>query len=430
MGENREATKMASEYTIEPPVLTIPDSSPEWVSAMFPALIRSVYQGFNGVLQKVINDFNATFVEMQKQIDELSKLTQNATRAMEEFKIQLLEKDYIMDDQTQKINQLRGILDKNETYSRRPNLIFGGISFNNQGSCTSIVHNIMKTKLNIEDPTIFKFVRCHYLKRPTNISKGSIIARFEYFDQRMDIWSKRRSLLSSEFYLTEDFPAEVNRKRNKLRPILKEASKHQQYERCISMKYDKLNFDGTLYGIDDLHKLPVSIHPRTLSERRTKGILCFGGVLSEYHELSNYYKCEFVYKEVRFTSVEQGYQFCKATLFGDDRTAHMILCTNCPSEIKLLGRAVSGFDATKWSEGREKLMKRLLHEKFAQNPVLKKMLCDTGTMHLAEATRSDTYFGTGVPITNPTCTQRSTWTGTNVLGQLLMDTRRELKRSV
>ena len=65
------------------------------------------------------------------------------------------------------------------------------------------------------------------------------------------------------------------RNRSKLRPILKEASKHTQYERCISLKYDQLCFQGKSYSTSNLHSLPSNIHPRTLSEKRTN-------VLEEY----------------------------------------------------------------------------------------------------------------------------------------------------
>ena len=427
MSDNTVATKMATEYNISMPQLNIPESSPDWVRAMYPALIKTMYEGFNGVLKKIIDDFNATFVEMQKQIDDLAELTKAATEAMKELKSQLLEKDYIIDNQHNHISSLRDVVDRNESYSRRENLIFGGISMGTDGTCTHIVYDILRSKFNIADPSTIVFVRCHYLQKPTNDRKGSIIARFQSFSQRMNIWNGRRCLLNTDFFLSEDFPSEISKRRNKLRPILKEASKHRQYEKCISLKQDKLFFDGVLYSCDNLHNLPVSIHPRTLSEKRSRGVLCFGGILSEYHEFSNFYRCDIRYRNMRFTSVEQAYQYIKAVYFNDNRSAYLILRNRCPTQIKMLGRNVSGFDQVRWNSEREPLMKRLIHEKFSQNPDLKQKLCDTGTMHLAEATKSDSFFGTGVSITNPTCLTRGSWTGSNRLGEALMDTRRELK---
>ena len=423
-------SKMAADYMMECPSLNIPTSAPEWVQQMYPALITSIYDGFSGVLKKVISDFNESFVSMQKEIDELAKLTKAATVAMESLKQQLNAKDHLIDDQQDKLNQLSHTINKNEAYSRRDNLVFGGITTGTVTPCTDTVHHIMRTHLGITDLSEIKFVRCHYLIKPSQERKGSIIARFESFSCRMQVWNKRRNLYNTPFFLSEDFPGDVSRKRNKLRPILKEASKHQEYQKCITLKHDKLYFDGILYSTDNLHSLPRPIHPRTLSERRSKGMLCFGGILSEYHELCNFYRCNIEYKGISYNSVEQAYQHSKAVFFGDHRASSLILRSRCPTEIKALGRAIVGFEATRWDGAREKLMLEIIHQKFAQNPELKQKLCDTGTIHLAEATRSDDFFGTGLSITHPSCLQRGNWPGKNKLGEMLMDTRRDLRRTL
>ena len=103
--------------------------------------------------------------------------------------------------------------------------------------------------MNIVNATPFKLVRCHLLNKPTDTKKGSRIAQFESFSSRMTVWSKKRALMKTDRYLSEDYPREVNKIRStsKLRPILKEASKHTEYTSCISIKYDKLHFKGELY---------------------------------------------------------------------------------------------------------------------------------------------------------------------------------------
>ncbi len=425
---NTVAEKMAAEYLIDLPAFNFPASAPEWATAMFPTLFSAIYEGFNGVIKKVIADFNKTYVEMEKQITELTKLTDAAKVAMASLKEQLDEKNFIIDDQVQHISKLRGNIDRQEAYSRRDNLVFGGIPVGTKGTCTEIIHELFKKHLGIQNPSEFEFVRCHFLTKPTNQMKGSIIARFESFSQRLLIWKRRRDMAKSNYYISEDFPSEISRKRSKLRPILKEASKYQQYEKCISIRHDQLYFQGKLYSIFELHSLPTCINPRTLSERRSKGMLCFGGILSEYHEFSNFFMCKFKYKNTWFSSVEQAYQYMKAILFGDHRTACLILREQCPSTIKRLGNSVTNFDATRWNGGRIQLMKDIIYQKFSQNPELKQKLCETGTMHLAEASKLDSFYGTGVSITHPSCMQRGNWTGSNKLGEVLMDTRKQLKQ--
>ena len=41
--------KISNNYVLEVPTLTIPEGSPECVAQMFPPLIKSIYDSFNGV---------------------------------------------------------------------------------------------------------------------------------------------------------------------------------------------------------------------------------------------------------------------------------------------------------------------------------------------------------------------------------------------
>ena len=121
-----------------------------------------------------------------------------------------------------------------------------------------------------EQSNAIKFVRCHQLNKRPGDSKISIMARFEFYRDRSIVWTKRRS--TTNVYISEDFPIDVSRRRNKLKPILEEASKHKQYEHCITMRGDKLLFKGELLDVDKLHTLPTEIHPRSISELRTDDV--------------------------------------------------------------------------------------------------------------------------------------------------------------
>ena len=100
-----------------------------------------------------------------------------------------------------------------------------------------------------------------------------------------------------------------------------------------------------------------------------------------------------------FMEMEQEIQnLSKSTKTANDTVADL------KSELsKHLGQHVTGCDAQRWNHGRDKLMKVLVLAKFSQNSTLKERLCDTGTMHLAEATKGDEHFGTRVALTNPSC---------------------------
>ena len=104
------------------------------------------------------------------------------------------------------------------------------------------------------------------------------------------------------------------------------------------MKGDKLLFKGELLDVDKLHTLPTEIYPRSISELRTDDVLLFGGLNSEYRELSNFYRCPVKYKNKTFNCVEQCYQYEKAMKFGDLKTATAILRSEDPADQNTLVR--------------------------------------------------------------------------------------------
>ena len=60
-GQKQMAAKMADEYVLKIPSVTFPEDSPEWVTTVFPALIKSIYETFNGMVKKMVSDFNDSF---------------------------------------------------------------------------------------------------------------------------------------------------------------------------------------------------------------------------------------------------------------------------------------------------------------------------------------------------------------------------------
>ena len=100
---------------------------------MFPPLIKSIYNSFNVVVQRMV--------------DELSKQNETTMKDMNDLRSSVSDKNYIIDNQYARIAKLQTAADKNKSFSRISNLIFGGIAKDVQGSCTTIVYNIsLKTK--------------------------------------------------------------------------------------------------------------------------------------------------------------------------------------------------------------------------------------------------------------------------------------------
>ena len=95
----------------------------------------------------------------------------------------------------------------------------------------------------------------------------------------------------------------------------------------------------------------------------------------------------------------------KAIFFNDHESASKILKEENPAKAKKLGCEVKNFDDSKWSKICYDVMYKINYEKYFQNTRLKNILLKTGDKILVEAN----------------------WTGTNYLGQILMQIRDELK---
>ena len=114
---------VVSEYNVATPVLSIPEDAPKWVQHVFPALLHTIHNGFNSVMEKVICGFNDSLGYMQNQIDDLTKTLKEHADMIETLKVSLQQKQYYVDEQNTNITKLKNTVDMNESYSRRNNLI-------------------------------------------------------------------------------------------------------------------------------------------------------------------------------------------------------------------------------------------------------------------------------------------------------------------
>jgi len=113
----------------------------------------------------------------------------------------------------------------------------------------------------------------------------------------------------------------------------------------------------------------------------------------------------------------------KALLFGDLRTAELIMQSNCPKEQKRLGRTVSGFNQAVWNKYSMAVVRQENYHKINQTPGLIKILQTTMGTTLVEASPHDYFWGIDSRETDPPSQHRETWLGENKLGQILTELR-------
>lgn len=134
---------------------------------------------------------------------------------------------------------------------------------------------------------------------------------------------------------------------------------------------------------------------------------------NKYEFLSNFYPCLIVYDNDTYASVERAFQAAKC----EDRLERLQFQI-CPSdkEAKKRGRDVKL--RPDWEDVKVDIMRDLLKYKFSQ-PHLLKLLIETGDAELIECnTWGDTFWGV--------CKGE----GQNMLGELLMEIREEVKKCV
>jgi len=85
---------------------------------------------------------------------------------------------------------------------------------------------------------------------------------------------------------------------------------------------------------------------------------------------------------------------------------------------------VHNFDEKTWNANKYEIVLRANREKFKQNEKLRKVLLETGTRELVEASPMDRIWGIGFGKANAE-KNRYRW-GKNLLGKALMQVRREL----
>ena len=142
------------------------------------------------------------------------------------------------------------------------------------------------------------------------------------------------------------------------------------------------------------------------------------GFFNENRYLSNYYYAPFVYEGVLFQTVEHAFHYFKVDeekdLPADDINSwrYKILNAFTPGAAKKLGRMCpmrADWDSIKVAE-----VKKMVREKFEQNPDLMKKLLATGSEYLEETnTWNDKFWGVCNGV------------GQNNLGKILMEIRDE-----
>lgn len=142
---------------------------------------------------------------------------------------------------------------------------------------------------------------------------------------------------------------------------------------------------------------------------------------------SQWAACTFAIDGVKYNCAEQYMMAQKAILFDDAAALQIIMNTDNPKIQKAAGRTVKNFDKILWEQNAKLFVYRANMAKFTQNSEFLEWLMGTDGTTLVEASPWDKIWGIGLDSTDPRAKDRTTWQGTNWLGEIITQVREDLK---
>ncbi len=255
-----------------------------------------------------------------------------------------------------------------------------------------------------------------------------IIFKLLDYNDREQIWNARKNLKDAnagsdeKIFLSEDYPIEIKNRRRFLEPIRKKAVAENMK---AFLTYDKLILEGKAYTVDNVDELPAMLHPSELATKRSDS---HTGFFTGASPLSNFYRCTFEDDDgMRWSSVEQYYQFHKCTHHGERQKAQQILQTDVPNKCLSIAKQVKITDEKIWEDRAKEIMFEGCLLKFSQSNFLKQFLLKTEDTVLVEANPRDKFWAVGLGIQDPDLFNPTKWKGQNILGKTLRKVRDKLK---
>ena len=396
---NKNNAKVENPYEVEmdgDDDETLEDLSPEFAK-MGRILAREITKSLSKAL-----------IPLQREINEL-KESQNSNHHKNDMQEILEGNDRLKTkvDQLKTFNvKLKNKLNHIEDKLLENNLLFFGVS-EKEGETKYERYNVI---LDIISTT---FVGPNYetqVQQTRQIQVEKLVRRGRYsqnktrpisvtFAHQRDL----QELLANRKYLpfgvaiSKEFGEHTENEQRFLKPILRAANTKTGYRKKCRLEGDHLVIKGKHYTRDNIDELPEDLSGYKITSKEDSETVGFFG---ELNPLSNFHRSHFIVNNQWFHCTEQYIQHKKAKFFNDKPTALKIMASDSAMECKLLARNIKNYDVTRWNEAAESECFDGILEKFAQNPVLNKVLQDTGHKTLAESCY-DRIWGTGVPLHSP-----------------------------
>jgi hypothetical protein len=368
------------------------------------------------VTGKEVQELKVSVTFKQSEMDVLKTEVKNMKEGIKHIANNSTQRTHVCDSgKIQSENQvLSQKIENLENYSRRNNIVIEGLREpereNPHQAAAFIFH-----ALHMPIPS---YERCHRLGKPSPHKPRPLIIRLTHFRDKVSMFRNTVQLSGNAKGLrfADDLAHETKKKQTELFPALMYAKKLDKKARFVN---DKILYRGKLYGKDNLKSMP-GIDIQKACCLKGNGMTIFSGELCP---LSNLYSVVFDVNGEKFQSTEHFYQVKKCEDYGEMELAGEIRAVTTPREAMFIGKQIRPDDTWLRSKG-DKIMREGIKHKFSV-PEMRDFLIQT-TGFLGEATRHN-YWGIGHNLHTNGAQNINNWNGSNTLGKILVDIRKELK---
>ena len=304
-----------------------------------------------------------------------------------------------------------------EYHSRKLNLVFEGVHFNEGENCKHKIEAIIHQTMHLEMPGVIDVAHRQYNAREMS-NKVPVVVRFKTLEAKQRVLQNSKALKDTNISLRMDVPAAYSEKRSYMFKFLKSALAVDPNAVVVR---DRLRFNKRMYTMDTIDTVKFTDEEHTIE---TESQVRFYGMLSPF---SNFYKCKFTMNGLQFTCVEQALMYFRARNHDDHYTAYKIKHEKNPAVIKRLGNRYK--PTTSEASARERaFLERAVMAKFSSNDDLKQALINTNQKTMLECNPYDSVYSTGMKTDDPKLDTLE-FTGANIMGQILEKTRAQLQET-
>ncbi len=189
------------------------------------------------LIHEKVSTIEDTITSMQRSVEVAMITAEEAKREAINSKKQFIDLQQAYEKvQAEKVLiqvKLDSIFEKQlamECQSRRSNLNLDNVpeKINEKPHETQIIfRDVLERKMKCGYARQVKLERVHRVGKKLDDKARTIIAKFNFFEDREDIWQHKSGLKGSNIWLREDFPIEYENRCRKLQPIVNAARKDE-----------------------------------------------------------------------------------------------------------------------------------------------------------------------------------------------------------